>query len=146
MKRGNILLITIFFLLVFGFLIFLIKKQSVKNFGLRNILQNTQSTKTTISNWGKIPTEPPLVEGLTLEIIEPKENALYNTSPIKIIGKTSPYTEVYVNEIELMTNETGNFSVNYNLDEGENLLTIVANDSVGNYTEKEITVFLQTEE
>ena len=40
----------------------------------------------------------------------------------------------------------GNFSVNYNLDEGENLLTIVANDQAGNYAEKEMTVFLQTQE
>jgi len=36
--------------------------------------------------------------------------------------------------------------LNYNLDEGENLLIITANDQDGNYAEKEITVFLQTQE
>ena len=83
---------------------------------------------------------------MILEIIEPKENVTYNNPSIKVSGKTSAYAEVYVNDIQTKADEKGYFSLNYNLDEGENLLTITANDQDGNYAEKEITVFLQTQE
>jgi hypothetical protein len=83
---------------------------------------------------------------LILEIIEPKENVTYNNPSIKVSGKTSAYAEVYVNDIQTKADEKGYFSLNYNLDEGENLLIITANDQDGNYAEKEITVFLQTQE
>jgi len=146
MKKENILLIIIFFLLVFGFLIFFIKKQKVNNFRLKNFFQNNQQALKTNKAKGEIPTTQPVFNGLTLEIAEPKENALYKNPSIKIFGKTSPYAEVYINDIETKADEKGNFSAYYNLDEGENLLTIVANDSLGNYAEKEITVYLQTEE
>jgi len=88
----------------------------------------------------------PVAEGLTLKITEPKENVTYSGLSIKVSGKTNANAEVYVNDIQTKADSFGNFSVNYNLDEGENLLTIVANDSAGNYAEKEITVFLQTQE
>jgi hypothetical protein len=143
-KKGNVLVIVFFILLVvFGFLIFLIKKQ-------RNIFQNNQrinqSTNQTNINQSTIPTVEPVSQGLTLEVIEPKENATYNDPSIKVSGKTSAYAEVYVNDIQTKADEKGYFSLNYNLDEGENLLTITANDKNGNYAEKEITVFLQTQE
>jgi len=83
---------------------------------------------------------------LILEIIEPKENFTYNNPSIKVSGKTSAYAEVYVNDIQTKADEKGYFSLNYNLDEGENLLTITANNQDGNYAEKEITVILQTQE
>lgn len=83
---------------------------------------------------------------MILEIIEPKENVTYNNPSIKVSGKTSAYAEVYVNDIQTKADEKGYFSLNYNLDEGENLLIITANDQDGNYAEKEITVFLQTQE
>jgi hypothetical protein len=143
-KKGNTLVIIFFVLLViFGSLVFLIKKQ-------RNIFQNNQrvnqSTNQTNINQSTIPTVEQVSQGLTLEVIEPKENATYNDPSMKVSGKTSAYAEVYVNEIRTKADEKGYFSLNYNLDEGENLLTITANDQDGNYAEKEITVFLQTQE
>jgi competence protein ComGC len=143
-KKGNTLVIIFFVLLViFGSLVFLIKKQ-------RNIFQNNQrvnqSTNQTNINQSAIPTVEPVSQGLTLEVIEPKEKATYNDPSIKVSGKTSAYAEVYVNDIQTKADEKGYFSLNYNLDEGENLLTITANDKNGNYAEKEITVFLQTQE
>jgi hypothetical protein len=79
--------------------------------------------------------------GLTLEITEPKANTTYTNPSIRVFGKTSAYAEVYINKIRTRADEKGYFSLNYNLDEGENLLTITANDKDGNYAEKEITVF-----
>jgi cytoskeletal protein RodZ len=151
MKKGSSLVVVFFILLaVFGFLVFLIKKQGPNNFRLKNIFQNNQqtnqSTNQTNINQSTIPTAEPVSQGLTLEVIEPKENTTYSSSSIRVSGKTSAYAEVYVNDTQTKADGTGNFSVNYNLDEGENLLTIVANDQAGNYVEKEMTVYLQTKE
>jgi hypothetical protein len=154
MKKGNTLVIVFFVLLVIlGFLVFLIKKQGQNSVKLKNIPQifknqNNQTNETDQTNINKpeIPTEEPVSSGLTLEIIEPKANTNYNSPSIKVSGKTKANAEVYVNDIQTKADGSGNFSVNYNLDEGENLLTIVANDQAGNYVEKEITVFLQTQE
>jgi hypothetical protein len=153
-KKGNALVIIFFVLLViFGSLVFLIKKQGQNNLKLENILQIFKKQNNTTNDKGQtninkpeIPTTEPVTYGLTLEIIEPKENAIYNSPLIKVSGKTSAYAEVYVNDIQTKADEKGYFSLNYNLDEGENLLTITANDQDGNYAEKEITVFLQTQE
>ena len=151
MKRENILVIFFFILLlVFGFFIFLIKKQNLNTFRLGNIFQGNQPTKSqadqTDINQSSIPTSKPISQGMILEINEPKNNAVYNSPSIKVSGKTSANAEVYVNDIETIADLDGNFSINYNLDEGENLLTVVVGDSVGNYAEKEITVYLQTQE
>jgi len=147
MKKGNTLIIVFFILLtVLGFLVFSIKSRRLNNFRLKNIFQNNRQTNQTNLNQSQIPTTKPIVQGLTLEITEPKENSTYNSSLIKVSGKTSANAEIYINDINTKADASGNFSVNYNLDEGENLLTIVANDSVGNYAEKEITVYLQTQE
>ena len=117
---------------------------------LKNIFQNNQqtnqSTNQTNINQSTIPTAEPVSQGLTLEVIEPKENTTYSSSSIRVSGKTSAYAEIYVNDTQTKADGTGNFSVNYNLDEGENLLTIVANDQAGNYVEKEMIVYLQTKE
>jgi len=145
MRKGNIILI-IFFLLFFGLLIFLIKQKRINNPKLRNIFQNNQITNQTSFNQEEIPTAEPVAKGLILEIIEPKENVTYNNPSIKVSGKTSAYAEVYVNDIQTKADEKGYFSLNYNLDEGENLLIITANDQDGNYAEKEIIVILQTQE
>jgi len=153
MKKGNTLVIVFFVLLVIlGFLVFLIKKQGQNSLKLQNIPQifknkNNQTNETNQTNINKpeIPTEEPVSSGLTLEITEPKANTTYNSPSIKVSGKTNANAEVYVNDIQTKADGVGNFSVNYNLDEGENLLTIVANDQAGNYAEKEITVFLQTQ-
>jgi len=151
MKKGNDLVIVFFIsLAVFGFLIFLIKKQSVNNLRLRNIFQNNQRVNQANNqiniNQSAIPTAEPVSQGLTLEVIEPQENTTYSSSSIRVSGKTKAYAEVYVNDIETKADGAGNFFVDYKLDEGENLLTVVANDSLGNYVEKEIIVYLQTSE
>jgi len=151
MKKGNTLVIIFFVLLVIlGFLVVLAIKQSSNGLKQKNFFQNNQQSSQSVNqknvNQPEIPTAKPVEQGLTLEITEPKENATYSSPSIKVSGKTSAYAEVYVNDAQTKADGAGNFSVNYNLDEGENLLTIVANDSAGNYAEKEITVFLQTQE
>lgn len=83
-------------------------------------------------------------EGLDIEIIEPQNNITVNSQNLKIKGKTSPNIEVFVNEKELISNEKGEFQADLILDEGENIITIVASDKQGNYAEKEIVVNFET--
>ncbi len=83
-------------------------------------------------------------QGLNLEIIEPQNNITVNNQNLKIKGKTNSNIEVFVNEKELRSNEKGEFETDLILDEGENIITIVASDEQGNYAEKEIVVNFET--
>lgn len=85
-------------------------------------------------------------QGLTLTITSPANQSTVNAAALQIIGTTSPNAEIFVNDTEAKADSTGNFIANVSLDEGENILTIVANDDQGNYAEKELTVFLQATE
>lgn len=146
MKKGNTLTIILFILLIFFvFFVFLIKKQNLNNLRLKNIFHNNQVSQKNL-NQSEIPTTESVSQGITLEINEPKANAVFSSLAIKVSGKTSPEAEVYLNDRQTKADAAGNFSFDYNLDEGENLLTVVANDASGNYAEKEITVYLQTNE
>jgi len=150
MKRTIILIgIALILLGTLAYLVFLIRDQKIsylnRAFETKKMSQPNQFNRTGVGQ-SNIPTANSILQGITLEITEPKAEAVYNNSSIKVSGKTSANAEVYINDIETKANTFGNFSINYNLDEGENLLTIVANDSSGNYAEKEIIVYLQTNE
>lgn len=77
---------------------------------------------------------------LSLEIIEPQNNITVNNSRLTVKGKTNPNIEVFINDEELISDGEGNFEAVITLDEGENIITIVASDSQGNYVEKELIV------
>lgn len=117
--------------------------QKVKNQLKNSNIKNQEQTQEPL-DFQKLPTEKPVEAGIKLEVIEPKESAVFSNPNIKITGKTVSYAEVFVNDKQTKADEKGNFSLDYTLDEGENLLTIVANDNNGNYAEKEIVVILNT--
>lgn len=105
--------------------------------------------KTTLLN--STPTPTPQVEGLTpstetvfgnitLTISSPSDGSTVNSPDITVSGKTTPNADVFVNEKDVKANASGNFSVKLTLDEGDNLITVTANDEQGNYIEKEITI------
>jgi len=81
---------------------------------------------------------------ISLDISVPVNNSVVNSAAIQIIGKTAANAEVFVNEVETSADSTGNFFVNINLNEGENNLFIVVNDSHGNYAESELTIYLES--
>lgn len=86
-----------------------------------------------------------LSPNLSLEIEAPQDKAVVNSNTILIKGKTAPLADVFINEKETKSDNQGNFSLNYSLDEGENELIIAANDNNGNYVEKVLTVELKTQ-
>jgi len=83
-------------------------------------------------------------EEVFLNIESPKENDVVSSSLLKVTGKTVANAEVFVNDKETKADKNGNFFINVTLEEGENILTIIMNDSLGNYIEKELIVTLES--
>jgi hypothetical protein len=55
-------------------------------------------------------------------------------------GKTSANAEVFVNDKEAKADASGSFSIAIVLDEGENIISVAANDASGNYASQDLTV------
>lgn len=77
---------------------------------------------------------------MTLTVTSPSNGASVTSSSVSIKGRTSPGAEIFVNESETNADSGGNFTITVSLDEGENYFVIVANDSLGNAAETELTV------
>lgn len=78
--------------------------------------------------------------GISLTVSSPANNTTTSSESITVKGKTVAGAEVFVNDVETRADASGNFSVTITLDEGENYILVVANDALGNYSEKELTV------
>jgi hypothetical protein len=78
-----------------------------------------------------------------LEITKPQDGATYYGSKerqLVIEGKTDEETKVNVNGRHVLVESTGKFTFLTTLSEGENKLTVKAEDIAGNTTEKVVTV------
>lgn len=109
---------------------------------LKQLSKNISNTDVTSTG----QPEQSIESGLTLELSSPKDKVVVNTAVVTVTGKTSPGADVFVNEKELKADSTGNFSVDYELFEGENNIFVAVNDILGNYAEKTVTVYLETTE
>jgi len=83
---------------------------------------------------------------LPLQIISPSDQSTVTSAFITLRGKTTAQAEVFVNDKETTADPDGNFSVQLELDEGENPIMVVANDANGNVGEKEITLMYEIQE
>lgn len=75
-----------------------------------------------------------------LDITEPSSPSTTSKQDIKVSGKTDHEVFVKVNELPLVVNSEGEFQTNVRLREGENTITIVAEDEAGNTETKTLTV------
>ncbi len=116
---------------------------SVKNTAVKDVSPSGSDTRPAEKETSTAETTE-IAEGLTLTISAPDDKVTVNSQALQVIGKTSPNADVFVNDVQAKADSTGNFFVNYSLDEGENVLTVVANDDKGNYAEKELTVYLES--
>jgi cytoskeletal protein RodZ len=83
-------------------------------------------------------------EKVFLNITAPLDKSVVKSASLLVKGQTVANAEVFVNDKETKADKNGNFSLYVTLDEGENTLTVIMNDSLGNYIEKEITVTLES--
>lgn len=77
-----------------------------------------------------------------LEITSPENGATITGLENKIIleGRTEEGAIIYVNNRLVVVGPEGDFDYQYPLEEGENTLTIIAQDKAGNQTEKELKI------
>lgn len=72
----------------------------------------------------------------SLEVSQPEDGKTYQGERrIKVLGKTEKEAQVFVNESQVIVNAEGNFSTEYSLNNGENIITIKAKDQASNITE-----------
>ncbi len=82
----------------------------------------------------------PAVSQITLFITSPADKSTVAVASAVVKGHTVAGADIFVNDTEVTADAQGNFTAQVSLDEGDNVITVTANDSNGNYAEKDITV------
>lgn len=87
---------------------------------------------------------PTTAMALFLEITQPTDGAQVSTSAVLVTGKTIPDAVVSASVDDIVAiadvDQNGNFSVTVNLEEGPNLIEVVASDLQGNEKSSTIAV------
>ncbi|HNB53157.1 MAG TPA: FlgD immunoglobulin-like domain containing protein [Anaerolineales bacterium] len=77
-------------------------------------------------------------------IASPVDDAFLSQSLITVSGQASPDVTLTVNEIPVSIGQDGTFNHQLTLEEGDNLIRVVATDDVGNVTLEELVVHLKS--
>lgn len=84
-----------------------------------------------------------------LAIFSPEDEIIQKDSSLSVTGSTLPnnYVVVFINNEEMITtaDESGNFSVEVELEEGSNIIAIHTVDEDGNVTKERRTVIVSSE-
>lgn len=75
-----------------------------------------------------------------LLVSTPVEGSTVKSATIAVKGKTAKGVDVFVNDSEIRSDGSGNFSTTISLDEGENTIIVVVTDNEGNVAEETVTV------
>jgi hypothetical protein len=80
---------------------------------------------------------------LTVKLLEPQDGSAVDTNVVRVKGEAPPETVVTVNDDILVVESDGKFEIDVQLEEGPNVIEIVASDLEGNEVSFEITVTYQ---
>ena len=75
-----------------------------------------------------------------LQVLSPQDEAVVNTSQVDVIGAAPARSVVSVNDEILIIGDDQQFKTTLSLDEGPNLIEILASDENGNETSLLLTV------
>lgn len=106
-----------------------------------NQTETTVSTNKAVDDDSQSQT---ISDNFSLIITNPVDGTIVNLSSLTITGRTAPFASVYINDGQLTADSNGNFSTKITLDEGENIVYVLAHDNIGDAAEKEITVTLES--
>jgi len=84
--------------------------------------------------------QPPVSGPVSIEMVTPQDGATVNTPQIQVTGVSSPGAVVTVNDDILIAGPDGKFETTVSLEEGPNLIEIVASNDSGSETSLELTV------
>ncbi len=79
----------------------------------------------------------------TLTLETPHDGEVLHVSPVLVIGRTSPGAVVSVNDAVTIANPQGRFSLSVPLQEGPNVLEVIASDAAGEQVYIILTVLYQ---
>ena len=68
---------------------------------------------------------------LSIQIYSPQDGELFNSADIQVTGKAPPETVISLNDQIVLVPASGIFSIPVSLEEGPNILELVASDSTG---------------
>lgn len=73
----------------------------------------------------------------SLNVNEPEDGKIIQggDKKVKVSGNTSPGIKVYINDNQIIVDKDGNFSIDQQLNDGDNTFTIKAQDNASNITE-----------
>ncbi|MBI3366050.1 hypothetical protein HY041_00275 [Candidatus Roizmanbacteria bacterium] len=135
MKNSLMIFIIVAFLIVGGIFLYTKKQNNQPSEQRqRNIISETPSGNTSPTGISKVK------ETLSLTVFSPVDNSTVTNSTVMVKGKTIANADVSVNDDDLKADNQGNFSISVNLEDGDNLITVVVSDDAGNSAEKELTI------
>jgi len=131
----------IFILAVGLILIFIFANDKITGNFLKKKDSGNNNTANTVNTQLKDKAgNPSSLSKINLLVTEPLEGETVTNSAITIKGVTNPNATVFINEKEIKADSNGNFMTSLVIEEGENLLVIIAHDEYGNYIEKELAI------
>ena len=86
------------------------------------------------------PMPEPQPRDLLLQVSLPEDNSVVNQSRVSVTGRTSPDATVSINEILPVIGPSGEFEASITLEEGPNLIEIIASDLAGDVRSRVMTV------
>ncbi len=102
--------------------------------------QNNQQKKTQVYTVEYL-NQPP-----KLDVQSPPDHTKTNTNEIVVKGQTDKETYVRINDSPVVVGATGEFQYTVQLKEGDNSISVVAQDVAGNQTTKSLTVTYQKDQ
>jgi hypothetical protein len=85
--------------------------------------------------------DQPLNSGpATIQVLSPQDGAVVNTPQIQVTGTSTPGSVVTVNDVILIVGADGQFTAAIPLEEGPNLIEVIASNDSGSETSVELTV------
>ncbi len=80
--------------------------------------------------------------GFSLTVTQPADNSLSNTERIEVRGHTNPGAVVSADQVITRADDQGNFTMTVRLEEGLNVIEVVASDETGNEATVNLTMTL----
>jgi len=80
---------------------------------------------------------------LWLQVLSPQDEAVVNTPQMDVIGSAPAGAVISVNDEILIVGDDGQFKTTVSLDEGPNLIEIIASDDNGNETSLILTIIYE---
>ena len=77
-----------------------------------------------------------------LEVTQPADNSIIDVGTVEVMGHTSPEAVVSVNDEIAIADTEGTFAVTITLEEGPNIIEVIASDDEGNEARASLTVTL----